>query len=139
MTAETSSSGLPADYPIRIKQFRTRLGLTQVELATRLGVSFATVNRWENGQTKPSPLSWSQVLKFEDDGPAAPLGDALDVVGPPIMDFTAAPEGVRVFVREWSTWLVGHRDFEDLLAANLAHAFDAVAAIEVTRARISAM
>jgi DNA-binding XRE family transcriptional regulator len=38
-----SAAGLPPDYPHRIRQFRGRLGLTQVELAARLGVSFATV------------------------------------------------------------------------------------------------
>ena len=67
MPADAVPSGtLPSDYPARIKQLRGRLGLTQVELAARLGVSFVTVNRWENGQTKPSPLAWSQILKFDE-------------------------------------------------------------------------
>ncbi len=75
MPADIPSSGsLPADYPVRIRQFRGRLGLTQVELAARLGVSFATVNRWENGLTKPSPLAWSQILKI-DEGDAATAAD----------------------------------------------------------------
>ena len=42
------------DYAERIKRLRGEIGLTQQALADRLGVSFATVNRWENGQTKPS-------------------------------------------------------------------------------------
>ena len=33
---------------------RARLQLTQQQLADKLGVSFATVNRWERGHTKPS-------------------------------------------------------------------------------------
>jgi DNA-binding transcriptional regulator YiaG len=37
----------------QIKAIRSHLGLSQQQLATRLGVSFATVNRWENGHTKP--------------------------------------------------------------------------------------
>ena len=53
------------DYLERIKGLRAELGLTQQALANRLGVSFATVNRWENGQTMPSQLSWNQIRKLE--------------------------------------------------------------------------
>lgn len=90
-----SSGDLPSDYPARIKHLRGRLGLTQVELAGRLGVSFVTVNRWENGQTRPSPLAWSQILKFDEDDSA---GDEVEgePVGPPKLDFTASPDVVRV-------------------------------------------
>jgi len=41
------------------------LGLTQKALAERIGVSFATVNRWENGQTTPSMLCWNQLQRLE--------------------------------------------------------------------------
>ncbi len=41
----------------KVRTVRKQLGLTQAELASALGVSFATVNRWENGQTNPSSLS----------------------------------------------------------------------------------
>ena len=33
-----------------IKEIRTYLNLSQSELADTLGVSFATVNRWEKGR-----------------------------------------------------------------------------------------
>ena len=36
-----------------LRTIRARLDLTQQQLADRLGVSFATVNRWEGGTTKP--------------------------------------------------------------------------------------
>ena len=36
-----------------LQAIRTRLDLTQEQLAERLGVSFATVNRWEGGVTRP--------------------------------------------------------------------------------------
>lgn len=39
--------------PIAIRALRRRLGLSQEGFARRLGVSFATVNRWENGRTAP--------------------------------------------------------------------------------------
>ena len=41
----------------RIRHLRTALGLSQEKLAERLGVTFATVNRWENAATQPSRLS----------------------------------------------------------------------------------
>lgn len=40
-----------------IKRIRLSLGWSQETLARKLGVSFCTVNRWENGRTKPSPLA----------------------------------------------------------------------------------
>ena len=36
-----------------IKKIRIRLLLTQEEFAKELGVSFATVNRWETGKATP--------------------------------------------------------------------------------------
>lgn len=49
--------------PIRdlVRQLRTRLGLTQEKFAARLGVTFPTINRWENGRAKPSPLALKQL------------------------------------------------------------------------------
>jgi superfamily II DNA or RNA helicase len=63
-------------------------------LAIRLGVSFTTVNRWENGQTKPSPLSWQQLLRFDDDERPSDDPD-IGVARPAILDFTGSPEIVR--------------------------------------------
>jgi transcriptional regulator with XRE-family HTH domain len=40
--------------PKAIKTLRERLHLTQEAFARILGVSFATVNRWENGKTAPT-------------------------------------------------------------------------------------
>ena len=42
---------------ILIKKLRERLNLTQEEFAAELGVVFSTVNRWEKGHTKPSPIA----------------------------------------------------------------------------------
>jgi DNA-binding transcriptional regulator YiaG len=42
---------------VQIRALRNRLGLTQEEFAHRLGVTFSTVNRWENGHAKPSKLA----------------------------------------------------------------------------------
>ena len=40
----------------KVKAVRTQLKLTPEELAHELGVSFATVNRWESGSFKPSKM-----------------------------------------------------------------------------------
>lgn len=43
----------PTLLPHTLRAIRARLGITQEQLAENLGVSFATVNRWEGGATKP--------------------------------------------------------------------------------------
>jgi len=40
-----------------IKKLRSKLGLTQEQLAKVLGVSWITVNRWERKKCNPSPLA----------------------------------------------------------------------------------
>src|SRR5215470_12403785 len=60
-----ASDEIPKDFPIRVRSVRGRLELTQVQLAERIGVSFATVNRWENRQSKPTRLAWQQILDLE--------------------------------------------------------------------------
>ena len=42
------------DYSILIKRIREEKLITQMELAEMLGVSFATVNRWEKGHHVPT-------------------------------------------------------------------------------------
>ena len=41
---------------VLVKETRKRLGLTQVQFAQALGVSFQSVNRWERNKTKPLPI-----------------------------------------------------------------------------------
>ena len=41
------------DVPATLRAIRANLDLTQQQLADRLGVAFATVNRWEGGATTP--------------------------------------------------------------------------------------
>ena len=40
-----------------VKKVRSQLNLSQEDLAHAIGVSFATVNRWENGKSSPSKLA----------------------------------------------------------------------------------
>jgi len=53
-------------FPVLVKSIRKQLGFSQEDLARALGVSFATVNRWENGQAMPSKLAKAQLDAFCD-------------------------------------------------------------------------
>lgn len=52
---------MPLDIARLIRQLRQQLGLSQEKFAAQLGVSFRTVNRWENGHTEPSALALKQI------------------------------------------------------------------------------
>ena len=45
------------EFAEKVKFVRTKLKLSQEDLAHELGVSFATINRWENGSYNPSRLA----------------------------------------------------------------------------------
>ncbi|HEY9666664.1 MAG TPA: helix-turn-helix transcriptional regulator [Coleofasciculaceae cyanobacterium] len=40
-----------------IRELRQLTGLTQEQFAAEIGVTYPTVNRWENGHTTPSPMA----------------------------------------------------------------------------------
>lgn len=42
------------DYSRLLKKIREELLISQTDLANMLGVSFASVNRWENNKTEPT-------------------------------------------------------------------------------------
>lgn len=47
----------------RIKRARLCLGLTQGQLAERLGVSTVSVCKWETGEANPSPKRWKLIAE----------------------------------------------------------------------------
>ena len=47
-----------------IRSLRLETGLTQEKFAAELGVTFPTVNRWENNRAKPSPLALEKIEKM---------------------------------------------------------------------------
>lgn len=57
-------AGSSKTFPEQVKEVRRQLGISQEELAHKLGVSFATINRWENGKTTPFKLARSQFDNF---------------------------------------------------------------------------
>ena len=46
-----------------IRKLRTALGLTQEQFAAKIGVTYSTINRWENNKSKPSPLAMQKIKK----------------------------------------------------------------------------
>lgn len=49
----------------RLRLLRARLALSQEQLARRLSVSFATVNRWEAGRSRPSARAVAAIAELE--------------------------------------------------------------------------
>jgi SNF2 family DNA or RNA helicase len=91
--------------PERIRGVRKSLNLTQQQFAELLGVSFVTLNRWENGQTRPSAMGLEKLQRAA----AERLGEAPVVAGPPAaskvepaeeqrLDFLGDADAVRVLV-----------------------------------------
>jgi putative transcriptional regulator len=44
-----------------IREFRLLTGLTQEQFGAYLGVTYATINRWENGRSQPSPMAMDKI------------------------------------------------------------------------------
>ena len=91
------SEDVPQDYSQRIRNVRQIRDLTQAQLAELIGVSFASVNRWENGQTRPNKLSWRRIVEIENaiSGPdAQPAGSEAAYSSPDYLDFSCDPDTV---------------------------------------------
>lgn len=52
------------EYQKIIKKLRTKLVLSQQEFAELLGVSFTSVNRWENGKHEPTIKIKRKILQL---------------------------------------------------------------------------
>lgn len=47
-----------------LKNLREEKNWSQEDLAHELGVSFSTINRWENGKTKPSKMAQAHINRL---------------------------------------------------------------------------
>lgn len=89
-----------------IRKLRRTLGLTQQQLAEALGVSFVTLNRWENGQSQPSKMGLGKLTDLARrtaepaSAPEAALPAHTESLRIPAdrFDFLADPNAVRVLV-----------------------------------------
>ena len=63
---------------VTIRDLRRNMRMTQEELAHTLGITVATVNRWENGHAKPSKLARKAIERLvqysTDGGDVSPAG-----------------------------------------------------------------
>ncbi len=66
--------------PENIRTLRHNLGLTQEEFAHRLGITVATVNRWENGHNSPTRLARKALVDLAAEGvtPGAQLNNSVE-------------------------------------------------------------
>jgi len=48
----------------KIRQCRDLKGWSQEQLARKIGVSLNTVQRWESGKTRPSPLAMEKLQEL---------------------------------------------------------------------------
>ena len=60
------------NLPATLRSVRTALQLTQEQLGERLGVSFATVNRWEGGEVKPQKAAREAILALAAEAGVSP-------------------------------------------------------------------
>jgi DNA-binding transcriptional regulator YiaG len=51
--------------PPLIKELRRRLDLTQEQFAHKVGVTYSTVNHWENGKRMPLPFLVKRLLEIK--------------------------------------------------------------------------
>ena len=52
------------DFPSIVRMVREKTGMSQEDLARAINVSFATINRWENGKTSPNRMAASVFFDF---------------------------------------------------------------------------
>lgn len=55
------------DIPALVKELRSRLDLTQEQFAQKVGVTYSTVNHWENGKRVPQPFLVRRLLELKED------------------------------------------------------------------------
>ncbi|HEY3867930.1 MAG TPA: tetratricopeptide repeat protein [Actinocrinis sp.] len=72
MTSSADHGAPDEDLPARLRGLRARLGLSQERLARRLGVSFATVNRWETGRSRMSERAIEALAQLEQEARQPP-------------------------------------------------------------------
>jgi len=65
----------PHEIPALVKRIRKKLGLTQEQLAQRIGVTFSTINQWENGHRTPLPFLMKRLHELDNEHPESERGN----------------------------------------------------------------
>jgi type I restriction enzyme M protein len=77
-----------------LRAIRSKFNLTQEQLAERLGVSFATVNRWEGGSTSPQKAAQEVIAALAQEAGLSPE-EALADTGAPAAGVTRRRRGAQ--------------------------------------------
>ncbi len=101
------------NIPALVKGLRARLGLTQEQFAHEVGVTFSTINQWENGRRRPQPFLLKRLLEMEA---ASGEGSGRLTKGE-----------AQGFKRRWEA--VNAAEREELASTPVAHKFRQVAAL----------
>ncbi|RJR32571.1 MAG: XRE family transcriptional regulator [Deltaproteobacteria bacterium] len=112
---------IPLSIPALVKGLRERLGLTQEQFAHEVGVTFGTVNQWENGRRRPQPFLLRRLLEMEaamDERSAGRLnkGEA------------------KAFKKRWEAVNAAEKD--ELASTSVAQKFRQVAALLASAAKL---
>jgi len=55
------------NIPKLVKELRERLGLTQEQFAQKVGVTYGSVNHWENGKRRPQPFLVRRLVEMKEE------------------------------------------------------------------------
>ncbi|MBM4274341.1 MAG: helix-turn-helix domain-containing protein [Deltaproteobacteria bacterium] len=102
------------DIPALVKSLRGRLGLTQEQFAHEVGVTFSTVNQWENGRRRPQPFLVKRLIEME----AASVEVSAGLL---------TRKEAQAFKRRWE--VVNAAEKKELASTPVAHKFRQVAAL----------
>ena len=109
------------NIPALVKGLRKRQGLTQEQFAHEVGVTFSTVNQWENGRRRPQPFLLKRLLEME----AASGGGSAGFL---------TREEAQAFKRRWE--IVNTAEREELGSTPVAHKFRQLAALMASAATL---
>lgn len=88
---------VPTDFAQRVRARRLARGLTQQELASKLGITNVTLSRWEKGHVEPSVHLWERFLEVCGDGQTSQKPSTRTVRSPGL-DFTGNGAAIRALV-----------------------------------------
>ena len=82
-----------------IKDLRQSLGLSQQAFADFIGVTFATVNRWENGKAVPQKDRMARIRELVQNAQTPKVTEVEQPwLIPPRLDFEGSPEAIKLVV-----------------------------------------
>ncbi len=67
MTIQKSLVNNRTQFSKFVRELRTLTDLTQEQFAAAVGVTYSTINRWENERSKPSPIAMRRIEEMLQD------------------------------------------------------------------------